>query len=185
MTPAEFDACFDRFRVSARKLETRRRYAVGGAEAERIREFEEGKPRSVRSVRTDPWLARIAVSTAAVGKSWHNIRIHDEPLTGYQQYGVASLVESQAAGVDVRIAQRRTIPDLDQDMWLFDAERLHELEAFALVMYYDVDDRYTGARLVTEAAALDLLLSRWNRALAVSVPLNEYLTASGKAYRAA
>ena len=56
---ADLGACFDLFERSAFRLETLPVYAVA-AEDERLRAFRLGLPRPERSVRTSPWLARIA-----------------------------------------------------------------------------------------------------------------------------
>ena len=57
---ADLNACFDLFERTAERLEALPAYAVGGAEEERLRAFRLGLPRPERSVRTSPWLARIA-----------------------------------------------------------------------------------------------------------------------------
>jgi hypothetical protein len=181
MTPEEFDRCFDRFGSSARKLETRRRTVAPG-EADRIRAFEEGLPRPVRSVRTEPWLARIAVTTALEHKSWQRVRIIDDPLTPYQAYGLPGLVESQAAGEDIRIARRAAVPDLATDFWWFDGGLPGE---FVLLLRYGPDDRYIGAEVSTDPAIVGRCVADWNRALAAAVTLNEYLARSGSATRVA
>ena len=70
--PADLAACFDRFEYSAARLEVLRTYDVP-AEAESLKAFELGLPLPERSVRTNPWLARIQRTTAA-GKSWARTR---------------------------------------------------------------------------------------------------------------
>ena len=75
-------------------------------------------------MRTSPWLARIAETTAA-GKSWHRIRAVSWPLTEYERYQMIGYQESAAAGDVIRIADRaahRELAALDRDFWLFDAE---------------------------------------------------------------
>jgi hypothetical protein len=181
MTPEQFDACFDLFERTAYKLETRRRTVAPG-EADRIRAFEQGLPRPVRSVRTEPWLARIAVTTATQGKLWQRVRVLDDPLTPYQAYGIPGLVESQAAGEDVHIAKRSRVPDLARDFWWFDEGLPGE---FALLLYYGPDDRYTGAEVSTDPVVLEMCATEWRRALAAAVTLNEYLADSGLATRVA
>ena len=81
MTPEEFDDEFDQFVVSAFRLETLQRYSVS-AEDTHMRAFREGTPRPERSVRTSPWLRRIALTTAA-GKSWSRVHVTQEPLSEY------------------------------------------------------------------------------------------------------
>ena len=120
---ADLGACFDLFERSAFRLETlarlrgrRRGRAPAGLPA--------GLPRPERSVRTSPWLARIAQTTAA-GKSWHRVRVVGWPLTEYERYQMIGYRESAAAGDVIRIADRSAHPELavlDRDFWLFDAE---------------------------------------------------------------
>ena len=181
MTPEEFDRCFDRFGSSARKLETRRRTVAPG-EADRIRAFEQGQPRPVRSVRTEPWLARIAVTTTLERKSWQRVRILDDPLTPYQAYGMPGLVESQAAGEDIHIALRSRVPDLASDFWWFDEGQPGE---FALLLHYGADDRFIEAEFSDAPAVLAQCAAQWRHALAESVSLNEYLADRGLATRVA
>lgn len=176
-----FDACFDQFAHAAHKLETRRRTVAPG-EAERIRAFQEGAARPVRSVRTEPWLARIAVTTATMGKSWQRVRILDQPLTPYQQYGMEGLVESQAAGEEVRVVQRVAVPDLATDFWWFDPGWPTE---FALLLSYDDGDRFAGFEVTAARDVLEACAADWHRAFSVSLSLNEYLAHSGRASRAA
>jgi len=96
---ADLNACFDLFERTAERLEVLPAYAVGGAEEDRLRAFRLGLPRPERSVRTSPWLARIARPTAT-GKSWRRIRVLGWPLTEYQRYQLAGYQESAAAPGD-------------------------------------------------------------------------------------
>ena len=132
---ADLNACFDLFERTAERLEVLPAYAVGGAEEERLRAFRLGLPRPERSVRTSPWLARIARTTAA-GKSWRRIRVLGWPLTEYQRYQLTGYQESAAAGDVIRIADRSAHPELaalDRDFWLFDADGP---QPFAALMTY-------------------------------------------------
>ena len=115
MTPAELGACFDRFTATAFRLETLQDYT---GEEGRLEAFRLGQPLPVRSVRTSPWLARIAVTTVA-GKRWQRVRVVEEPLTEYTRYEMASYVESQAAGEEIRILRNPPTP-MRGDFWLFD-----------------------------------------------------------------
>jgi hypothetical protein len=117
VTPEEFDALFDTFHHTVARLEALPAYDVGGQEAVRIQAFREGRPRPLRSVATDPWLARIAVSTITAGKRWTRVRVVDEPLTEYQRYQLTSHQESQAAGERVLIAPRSAVGDVGPDFW--------------------------------------------------------------------
>lgn len=181
MTPDELGACFDRFTRTAFRLETLQDYA---GEEDRLRAFRLGLPLPERSVRTSPWLARIAVTTATEDKRWQRVRVVEEPLTEYTQYELASYVESQAAGEEVRILRRdrAVLPPgaLRRDFWLMDAPGM---DAFALLMDYSPDGRFVGAELSTDPVALLTCQDERDRALTHSVPLNTYL--AGKAAKAA
>jgi hypothetical protein len=184
MTPAEFDACFDRFGTTAFRLETLPAYAVGGAEAERLEAFREGRPRPERSVRTSPWLRRIATSTAD-GKYWQRVRVLDEPLTEYQRYQLASLVESAACGEDIRVAVAgvHVHPgDVGGDFWLLDAETP---AAAAILLTYDGAGRFAAAELHRDTETVLACMADADFALRCSVPLNEYLATSQNARSAA
>ena len=173
MTPEDFAACFDRFKESAFRLETLQRYTVP-EEAERIRLFREGRPRPERSVRTSPWLRRVAVTTAA-GKRWQRVHVVDHPLSEYLRYELVGYVESAAAGEEIRIADRATHPDLAKlttDFWLFDADGENP---FGILMNYDDDGQLLGYELAQSPEELDWRRSERDVALAHSVSLNEYL----------
>ena len=176
MTPGELGGCFDGFTRSAFRLETLPAYAAGGEEGERIAAFREGRPRPERSVRTSPWLARIAVTTAA-GKTWQRVRLLDEPLTEYQRYQLASYVESAACGEEIRIAVRASRPapgTLGHDFWLFDASTP---AAFAVQLSYDASGQFTGAVRLDDPEAIMTCRAERDLAVRSSVPLNEYLAA--------
>jgi hypothetical protein len=171
---ADLNACFDLFERTADRLETLPAYAVGGSEEERLRAFRLGLPRPERSVRTSPWLARIARTTAA-GKSWRRIRVLGWPLTEYQRYQLVGYQESAAAGDVIRIADRSAHPELaalDRDFWLFDADGP---QPFAALMSYDD----AGAYLRSEITAAQQVIERCTAALQLAgryaVPLDTYL----------
>lgn len=177
MTPEEFDACFDRFALTAWRLEALQRYAVD-EEEERIRAWREGLPRPERSVRTSPWLRRIAVTTAA-GKQWGRLHVVDQPLSEYVRYELGGYIESAAAGEEIRIADRAADPGLaaiGPDFWLFDEDTPG---AYAIVMSYDGDGHWLGAEYTTDPAALGRCRQVKALAVAASVPLNVYLARIG------
>ena len=92
-------------------------------------------------------------------------------------------MESQAAGEEIRIAapqHGRAWLDCGRDFWLFDAGTP---EAFAVLLEYNNDGRFLGAKLVTDPRYTRCLEPSVTWRLAYSVPLNEYL--AGKAARAA
>jgi hypothetical protein len=76
-------------------------------------------PRPERSVRTSPWLRRIAVTTVA-GKRWQRVHIVEHLLSEYLCYEIEGYVES-ATGEEISIADRAAHPDLARlgpDFWL-------------------------------------------------------------------
>jgi hypothetical protein len=179
VTADNFDAYFEHFTRTAVRLETLPAYDVGGAEAERIHAWRQGLPRPVNSVRTAPWLARVAVTTATAGKSWKRVRVVDDPLTWYQRQQVTlSYVEAQAAGDEVVIARRADVPDHGPDVWAFD---LGTSSAAALVMQYDGDGHWLGYEAVTDAERLGEIAARIHRVEDRAVPLNVFLTAAASA----
>ena len=179
MTPEQFDALFDRFHHTVVRLEALPVYDVV-AEVERISAWRRGDPRPERSVRTSPWMARIADSTTTQGKQWQRVRVLSDPPTEYERYELDSYVESQAVGEQILIADRRTAldalgGDLGPDVWLFDAG---QPGAFAAVMLYDSTGQWLGAEHVTDQAELAVFAERIARVREVTQPLNVYLAGS-------
>lgn len=170
-----FNALFDTFRASVVRLETLPAYAAGGAEAVRLEAFRLGTARPLRSVRTDPWLARIAVSTVTGGKTWRRVRVFDDPPTDYQRYQVESYREAQAVGDEVVIASRAAVGTMGLDVWVFDAGLS---SARAVVMHYHPDGAIDRRELVTDAAAVAALAAAAERVARHAVPLNVWLTDS-------
>ncbi len=172
MTPGGFDALFDSFRTTVFRLESFPSYDVGGSDAERIAAFREGGPIPERSVRTSPWLARLAVATVA-GKRWERVRVVDEPLTEYQRYELLAYQESQAAGEEIRVVTRScAAADWGSDFWLFDPG---VSEARAVAMDYAPDGRWLGAALITDLETVRGLAKIRLAARSAAVPLNEFL----------
>jgi hypothetical protein len=169
----EFDSYFDRFTHDVFRLENLQHYAIS-AEDERVRAFRENTARPERSVRTEAWLARIAVTTVA-GKSWERIHVVDHPLSEYLRYELVGYVESQAAGEQIRIADRaadESLSRLGEDFWLFDAD---SADAFAVLMQYDEAGHFVGFERTVEPAVLERCRNEREIALRYSVSLNTYL----------
>lgn len=176
LTSAEFDALFDSFTTSVVRLEQLPAYSVGGAEAERIAAWRRGEPRPERSVRTSPWLARIATSTVIDGKCWSRIRVVDDPLTEYQRYQLESYRESQAIGEEVRVIARDVAPENRlPDFWLFDAGTDH---THAVWMRYGNDGRLVARLLITDPDVLHVLPQVVSGMREIAVPLNEFLAST-------
>jgi hypothetical protein len=176
-----FDTLFDEFHATAFRLEALPAYNVGSEES-RLAAFREHRARPERSVRTSPWLARVAATTAA-GKRWRRLRVLDEPITEYQRYQLlsGSYAESQTAGDETLLIHRRlAAPRLRfdsgqrpvRDFWLFDlgqpTERL-------VAMDYTTDGQFTGHRDVNDPAEYQAMLSIATELVEDAVPLAEYL----------
>lgn len=177
MHAAEFDGLFDAFTHRVFRLEALQAYAVSAEDA-RLRAFRDGTPRPERSVRTDPWLRRIAVTTAA-GKTWSRVHVVQQPLTMYIRYELISYVESQAAGEQIGIIDVHDHPLLQQpDFWLFDWDTDHPQ---AVVMHYSPDGKLEGREHVTDSVLLRHLNSVREAAQAEAVSLNTYLAVARSA----
>lgn len=173
MTPEDFDTVFESFHSSAVRLEALPLYDAGEERA-RLKAAREGTPRPVRSVRTSPWLARMAVTTVA-GKSWSRVRILSEPPTDYERDELVSYVESQATGERISVVRRSEVTDSGPDFWLFDTGHP---DARAAVMRYGAGGRFEGADLVTDPGVLAGLATRLKTVQAQAVPLNVYLASA-------
>ncbi|MFD1547731.1 DUF6879 family protein [Nonomuraea guangzhouensis] len=179
MTAEDLDTCYDRFQVSAFRLETQQQYIVPEEDAD-LELWLKGRPLPDRSVRTDPWLRRIAVTTAA-GKHWSRVHIVDLPLVDYLRFEVAGYLENAAAGEEIRIALRNENPsllDLREDFWLFDGGTPG---AYGLALHYDADGRHLGNKLVTDPERLAAYQRVRDIAWEASMPLNDF-TARGAGY---
>ena len=146
-------ACFDAFERSAVRIEALPAYDVP-AEAESLRAFARGLPLPERSVRTSPWLARIAQTTAA-GKSWSRTRVTGWPLTEYERFQLAyGYPPSEQAGEVIRVARRPDHPELAAlggDFWLFDGE---DASPFAALMSYDGHGCYLGSEVTDDPGVI-------------------------------
>lgn len=185
LTGEEFDQCFRWFASSPSstrvfRWEGLQHYAIAADEPSLVA-FREALPRPERSVRTSPWLARIATSTAA-GKDWSRARYIAEPLTEYVRWELLAYVESQAVGERILV-----IPGGSQfsypDFWVFDGAVA--ADRYAIVMHYDragspVEFEYTNA----EPRVTELLLVA-DELCRDSIPLNSYLAPRRKVSGAA
>lgn len=175
MTSEEFNALFDNARHSVFRLECLQTYAVSADDAS-LAAFRTGAPRPERSVRTSPWLKRIAASTIA-GVAWSRVRIVEFPLTEYTRWELIAFVESQATGEQVFVVEREQVGDLGPDFWLLDQGAP---DARAVVMHYAPDGRLEERELIDgdEIERRQLWRSR-KLALKHAVPLNTFLSRLG------
>jgi len=139
--------------------------------------FRDGTARPERSVRTSPWLARIALTTVA-GKEWRRVHVVDHPLSEYLRYELEGYVESQAVREQISIADRTADSDLSglgEDFWLFDAE---SPAAYAVLMHYDEVGHFVGFEHTVDPDVLNRCRSERDISLRHSIKLNSYLAAS-------
>jgi hypothetical protein len=144
------------------------------AEDARLKAFREGTARPERSVRTEPWLGRIAVTTVA-GKSWERVHVVDHPLSEYLRYELVGYVESQAAGERILIADRAadaSLARLGEDFWLFDAD---SPDAYAVLMHYDGDGHFVGFDHTADAVVLERCRTERDIVRRHAADLNTYL----------
>jgi hypothetical protein len=179
VTADDFNALFDRFGQTVVRLEALPAYDIAD-EVESFAAWSRGDPRPERSVRTSPWVARIAVSTVTQSKRWQRVRVVSDPPTEYERYELVSYVESQAVGEEILIARRDAAlnavgGDLGSDVWLFDTGLR---DAFAAVMRYDPSGRWEGVEHVTAPGALAGFAEHIARVREVAEPLNTYLARS-------
>ncbi|MEU6696837.1 DUF6879 family protein [Pseudonocardia sp. NPDC046786] len=169
-----------RSRRSAFRLETRQSYAVDAEDASPAA-FRAGTARPERSVRTSPWLARIATDTVS-GKDWSRVRLVERPLTEYTRWELLSYVESQAAGggsCSPRPA-RSGGGGGGGDFWLFDADTA---EPSGFRTHYDAGGRVAVREPVDDPDELRMLRRIRDRAVAAAVPLNEFLAGEDEVTR--
>lgn len=180
----EFDRVFDRFTASAFRLEARQRYAIDETDEDYLA-WQAGRPRPERSVRTSPWLARVATSTVSQSKRWSRVHVVDHPLSQYVRYELVAYQENAAAGEQIRIADRAAHPDLatlDVDYWLFDDATDHP---HAVIIDYDIEGNVTGFQPADDPPTLDQFRAWRDLALKHSADLNTYLAALGSPRQAA
>ena len=170
LTGDEFDALFDGVLRSAFRYEGLPVYAVDEEDAD-LAAWRAGRAMAERSVRTDPWLTRIARQTIMDGVDWCRVRHVTSPPSWYVAWETAGYIESQAAGERILLTGRRLWDG--PDFWLLDGDTRR---ARAVIQTYDADGRWlrnelvpTGSRLVFELERVAAELMR------VATPLNQWL----------
>ncbi|TCC33861.1 hypothetical protein E0H75_42130 [Kribbella capetownensis] len=162
---------FQNFQHSAFRLETLPTYDVPDEAAE-LEAYRDGRPLAERSVRTMPWLAQMAATTAE-GKQWQRLRLIGATPTLYESWEVGRYVESQACGEQIRLLDRAEHPELagHQDFWLFDAGTP---TAVGYLMRYDEHGAFHGTDQAPADQLADLaaVIELWRTA----PTLNNYLT---------
>jgi len=165
VTPEQFTALLDTAARSVFRYEALQDYAMPAEDASVVA-FRTGRPRPERSVRTSPWLRRIAVQTAA-GIDWSRVRVITWPLTEYTRWELIGYVESQAAGEAISVVGDDLAVGVP-DFWLVDESR-------AVLMNYEPDGRLVDRVLVTDPAEVAELADVAARLRAAGQSLNEFL----------
>jgi hypothetical protein len=158
-------------RSTAFRLETLQHYA---GDEEELDEFSRGLPLREWSVRTSPYLRRLAEATLG-GQQWSRIHIVEQPLSDYVRFELASYVSSAAVGEQIMIAERSANPDLahlQEDFWLLDEELPG---ATAVMMSYSPGGVLTGAVALTGRRTLNWCRQARFLAASHAVPLNDYI----------
>jgi hypothetical protein len=166
-----FDALFDHAKTSVFRWEAREQYAVPGDDA-RMVAFRNHLPRPERSVRTSPWLARIAAQTTRKVSpvDWARVRVIEVPESLYDRFSMLAYIESQAAGERILVIEPGHVES--PDFWLIDGGTP---DAVAVFMDYDDDGHLLARRLVDDPAVIPGLVSARDRALHLAKPLNVWL----------
>lgn len=170
LTGDEFDALFDEVRKSAFRYEGLPVYAVD-EEDEDLAAWRAGRAMAERSVRTDPWLTRIARQTVMDGVDWCRVRHVTSPPSWYVAFEVPGYVESQAVGERILLTERQVWDG--PDFWLLDADTRH---ARAVIQTYGPEGEHIRNELVPPRSRLVNELERVADDLVrVATPLNQWI----------
>ena len=167
MTPQEFDTEFDRIHRSAFRYEGLPVYAVD-EEDEDLVAWRRGEAMAERSVRTSPWLARMARQTIVDGVEWCRVRKVPHPLSWYLRWEISGYIESQACGEQILL----TDEGAPHDFWLFDVDTP---DARVIVQHYNdhgVLQRYEKILDPVQVAAYASMVAVLRES---AVPLNDWL----------
>jgi hypothetical protein len=166
LSRSEFEKLFDRFSVSAWRLEIQGEYHEP-EEREPLRRFLAGEPDDLAWM--DDWFTWIRDITAA-GKRIGRTRVLTDPLTDYQHFELGVLTPPAVlAGEDIRVLSERQARELclpRQDFWLFDGELV------AVIRFGQ--DGVVGAELVDEPGLVRPYLEARDRAWDASTPFGEW-----------
>jgi hypothetical protein len=167
MEVEEFSALFERFAQSAFRIEALDRYDVDSEHAD-FASFLEGKDLRPRTAQSDPWLALVAVGSAA-GRLIERVQIVSEPLTDYTRFEFAAYRDRIAAGEKVRVVPRALLADEDQgwaseDFWIFDEE-------LVVLLCYDEKGRFLG---VQQPKDIRKYVEAKQRALSLAIDFEDF-----------
>jgi hypothetical protein len=165
----EWHQQFREFDHSAFRLELQTEYWVEHERAE-VERFLAGDLTPRLQPETSDWYQLIQRHRRE-GKSFGRIRVHDEPLTGYQQWLRWVSRWNVQAGEDQRYLTRAKAHEIgllpaagDVDWWLFDENRLVE-------MRFDTEHRMVSRWLTSDPDRIRQALAWRDLALPHAVPL--------------
>jgi hypothetical protein len=169
MTPGDlYRSC----RASAYRLEVLQHYVVPGDE-ERQRAFHAGEPLPPPRQSKLGDLQLISGLRHA-GRQIGRVHVVTRPLADYVRYELATYVENEAAGEDVRIAEsapQSPLAKLTTDFAIFDVET----DSPHLILFdYSPDGRILGYRHTQDAEAIETRWRQYCLALDRSVSLAEF-----------
>jgi hypothetical protein len=167
LTGADFGQVLAGFERTARRLETRDRYA-SPAEDEVVRRFLAGEPLGPAFLQV--WLDQVRDATAA-GKRVERVRVVSEPLSDYKRAEMVICRYNVEAGEDISYLKRGTATALDlpdYDYWLFDSARL-------ALMHFTEEGQFVGAEVVTHPGVVARHQRWFALARQAAVPYWQYL----------
>lgn len=142
VTGEAFSDLFRTFTRSARRMETRDRYAVE-KEAAPLAQFLDGGP--VKMAWFRGWLDNVRSMTRD-GRPFSRVRLYSDPLSEYLRFEAWMCQFNVEAGEDIRYLDRDQATELglpNCDYWLFDDDRL-------AVLHFDDGDKPLGAEIITD-----------------------------------
>jgi hypothetical protein len=122
------------------------------------------------------WMALLEQAVRE-GKTLCQVHVVERPLTPYLEYELATYPENVAAGMEIRIADRRQHPELAElssDFWLMDDDTDRP---FVLLMDYEPDGQFASMRRTEDPAVIAECRRQRDLAVACSVPLEEFIQA--------
>ncbi|MQA07249.1 MAG: hypothetical protein GEU98_01630 [Pseudonocardiaceae bacterium] len=143
ITVDQFDQLYETFERTAWRWETQPAYHEP-SEAEPFRRWRAGEPDDLEWL--TGWLETLRAAHAA-GRQFQRVRVHHDPLTVYQRWGLDVITANVAAGEDIRvlpIGKARELGVPGEDFCLFD-------DRSVALMFFG-NEGMSGAELITEAA---------------------------------
>ncbi|MFN2495882.1 MAG: DUF6879 family protein [Pseudonocardiaceae bacterium] len=172
LTEEQWDALFDTYRYTARRLEPRDRYNTESAE--RRRQFLSGELTDYSFM--DNWTGKIRAGRVQ-GKRMMRVRVVTEPLSDDARYLLDVARLNVAAGDEIRYLPRLRAQELelglpDEDYWIFDATTV-------VIIHFDDDDRPVGHELIDDPAQIVQRLGWFDAAWHYSVSREEFAAKHG------